>query len=53
MTAGRVTHIDSTLNEETRTGRVRVEIANPGERLKVGMFVEIGFQTGMSETGEP
>jgi membrane fusion protein, heavy metal efflux system len=44
--AGRVTYIDTTLNEETRTGRVRVEIANPGERLKVGMFVEVGFQTG-------
>jgi cobalt-zinc-cadmium efflux system membrane fusion protein len=42
---GRVTYIDTTLNEETRTGRVRVEIANPGERLKIGMFVEVGFQT--------
>lgn len=42
--AGRVTYIDTTLNEETRTGRVRVEIANPGERLKLGMFVEVGFQ---------
>jgi cobalt-zinc-cadmium efflux system membrane fusion protein len=44
--AGQVTYIDTTLNEETRTGRVRVEIYNPGERLKVGMFVEVGFQTG-------
>ena len=44
--AGRVTYIDTTLNEETRTGRVRVEIGNPGERLKIGMFVEVGFQTG-------
>jgi multidrug efflux pump subunit AcrA (membrane-fusion protein) len=24
---------------------VRVELANPGERLKAGMFVEVGFQT--------
>ena len=44
--SGRVTYIDTALNEETRTGRVRVEIANPGERLKIGMFVEVGFQTG-------
>ena len=44
--AGRITYIDTTLNEETRTGRVRVEIANPGERLKIGMFVEVRFQTG-------
>jgi cobalt-zinc-cadmium efflux system membrane fusion protein len=49
--AGRVTYIDTALNEETRTGRVRVEIANPGERLKTGMFVEVGFQTGTTGTG--
>lgn len=49
--AGRVTYIDTTLNEETRTGRVRVEITNPGERLKIGMFVEVGFQTGGNESG--
>lgn len=47
--AGRVTYIDTTLNEETRTGRVRIEISNPGERLKIGMFVEVGFQTGAAE----
>ena len=50
--AGRVTYIDTTLNEETRTGRVRVEIANPGERLKIGMFVEVGFETGTAEPGK-
>ena len=44
--SARVTYIDTTLNEETRTGRVRVEVPNTGERLKVGMFVEVGFQTG-------
>jgi cobalt-zinc-cadmium efflux system membrane fusion protein len=49
--AGRVTYIDTTLNEETRTGRVRLEIANPGERLKIGMFVEVGFQTETTGAG--
>lgn len=44
--AGQINYIDPRLNEETRTGRVRVEISNPGERLKSGMFVEIGLQTG-------
>lgn len=44
--SGRVTYIDPILNEETRTARVRVEVANQGERLKVGMFVEVGFETG-------
>jgi membrane fusion protein, heavy metal efflux system len=43
--AGRVNYIDPRLNEETRTARVRLEVVNPGERLKSGMFVEVGFQT--------
>ena len=47
--AGRVTYIDPILNEETRTARVRIETANPSERLKVGMFVEVGFETGAGE----
>lgn len=42
---GRITYIDPSLNEETRTARVRVEMANPGERFKVGSFVEISFKT--------
>ncbi len=43
---GRVTYIDPLLNEEARTARVRVEITNPGGRLKVGTFVEVSFKTG-------
>ncbi len=43
--AGRVNYIDPRLSEETRTARVRVELSNPGERLKAGMFVEVGFET--------
>ena len=43
--AGRVSYIDPQLNEGTRTARVRVDVANPGERLKVGMFADVGFQT--------
>jgi RND family efflux transporter MFP subunit len=49
--AGRINYIDPQLNEETRTARVRVEVANPGERLKAGMFVNLGFQAG-SATGD-
>ena len=47
--AGRIAYIDPQLNEETRTAKVRVELANAGERLKGGMFVEIEFQTGAAE----
>lgn len=42
--AGRVAYIDPLLNEETRTARVRIEAANPRERLKLGMFVEVAFE---------
>jgi len=49
----RVAYIDPQLNEDTRTGRVRLELPNPNNRLRAGMFVEIGFQTGTSAaTGE-
>jgi cobalt-zinc-cadmium efflux system membrane fusion protein len=51
--SGRINYIDPRLSEETRTARVRVELANPGERLKAGMFVEVGFQAGTGAgTGE-
>src|SRR5262245_48284355 len=49
--AGRVAYIDPVLREETRTARVRVEVTNREERLKVGMFVEVGFEAGSSATG--
>jgi RND family efflux transporter MFP subunit len=49
--SGKVTYIDPILNEETRTARVRIEVANPAEQLKVGMFVEVGFETGARAKG--
>ncbi|MCI0387695.1 MAG: efflux RND transporter periplasmic adaptor subunit, partial [Acidobacteria bacterium] len=49
--AGRVAYIDPVLNEETRTARVRVEVTNREERLKVGMFVEVGFEAGSAAPG--
>ena len=49
----RVTYIDPGINEDTRTAKVRLAVENPGERLRAGMFVEVGFQTGTdSATGE-
>ena len=50
--SGRVNYIDPRLNEQTRTARVRIEMANPGERLKAGMFVEVGFQAGTGAATE-
>lgn len=44
--SARVTYLDPTINEDTRTAKVRLAVENPGERLRPGMFVEVGFQTG-------
>lgn len=49
--AARVNYIDPQLNEETRTARVRVEVVNPNQRLKAGMFVSVGFEAGTSTSG--
>ena len=40
---GRITYVYPTLNSETRTARVRVEMANPGRRLKPGMYATFLF----------
>jgi len=44
--AGRVSYVDSRLDESSRTARVRVEVANAAGRFKAGMFVEVGFHAG-------
>jgi Cu(I)/Ag(I) efflux system membrane fusion protein len=40
---GRLTYIYPTLATSSRTGRVRVEIANPGQRLKPGMYARLAL----------
>ena len=52
VSQGRVAYIDPQLNEDTRTARVRIEMPNAGERLKTGMFVQVGFQAGASTEGQ-
>jgi len=41
---GRVTFIPPTLDSVTRTVRVRVEVPNPGHRLKPAMFATVSFR---------
>ncbi len=50
---GRVTYIHPRLDEQTRTAKVRVEAANPGELMKVGMFVQVDLQSGSPGAGTP
>lgn len=43
---GHVTYIDPNINQETRTVQVRVELENPGQVLKIGMYVNVAFGAG-------
>jgi RND family efflux transporter MFP subunit len=47
---GQVTYIDPNINQETRTAQARVELENPGQMLKLGMYVRASF--GALGTGE-
>ena len=40
---GTVTYIDPRLDEATRTAQVRVELENPNNLLKIGMYVRVAF----------
>jgi RND family efflux transporter MFP subunit len=40
---GRVSYIDPNINQQTRTAQVRVELENPAQILKIGMYVNIAF----------
>jgi RND family efflux transporter MFP subunit len=51
---GRVTYVDPQLDPATRTAQVRVELANPGQALKLGMYVGVGFGAlGAAEATAP
>jgi membrane fusion protein (multidrug efflux system) len=44
--AGRVTAIDSIVDQATRNVQVQATLANPGGKLRPGMFVEVEIVTG-------
>jgi RND family efflux transporter MFP subunit len=46
---GRVTYIDPRVDAQTRTAKVRVEVPNPGGRLRLGMYVSMVFTTRAAE----
>jgi RND family efflux transporter MFP subunit len=51
---GRVSYIDQTLDPATRTAQARIEIANLGQALKIGMFVNVAFAAlGGAESTTP
>jgi membrane fusion protein, heavy metal efflux system len=42
---GRISYVDPHLDPQTRTAQVRIELANPGQMLKIGMYVNVAFAT--------
>jgi Cu(I)/Ag(I) efflux system membrane fusion protein len=46
---GPVTWVSPTVEEQTRTVKVRIEVANPDERLKPGMFADVFLESDLGE----
>jgi RND family efflux transporter MFP subunit len=51
---GQITYIAPEINQDTRTAQARVELENPGQILKIGMYVNVAFgATGTAEMTAP
>lgn len=40
---GRVSYVDPKIDPATRTAQVRIELSNPGQMFKIGMYVNVAF----------
>lgn len=47
--SGRVTAVDSVINETTRNVQVQATLPNPGGKLRPGMFVQVDLALGASQ----
>ncbi len=43
MFTGRVAYVDPRIEPQSRTAQVRIEVRNPNEMFKLGMFVDVNF----------
>ena len=51
---GRVTYVEPKIDPATRTAQLRIEMANPRQMFKIGMYVNVGFATlGAAEKTMP
>src|SRR5437870_1196689 len=51
---GRVSYVDPKVDSATRTAQVRIELANPGQMFKIGMYVNVAFASlGTAEKTMP
>ena len=48
---GRVSYIDPLVQAQTRTAKLRVEVANPGGRLRLGMYVDARVEDASPRQG--
>ncbi|HKV41203.1 MAG TPA: efflux RND transporter periplasmic adaptor subunit [Blastocatellia bacterium] len=45
---GHITYVDPRVDSQTRTAQVRIDVPNPAELLKLGMFVDVSLGTAMT-----
>jgi RND family efflux transporter MFP subunit len=51
---GRVSYVDPKIDTATRTAQVRIELNNPGQIFKIGMYVNVAFGAlGIAERTTP
>lgn len=51
---GQVSYVDPKVDLQTRTAQARIELANPGQQLKIGMYVNVAFAAlGGAESSVP
>jgi len=51
---GRVSYVDPKIDPATRTAQVRIELGNPRQGLKIGMYVNVAFGAlGIAEKNAP
>jgi len=51
---GQVSYVDPRVDPQTRTAQARIELANPGQQLKIGMYVNVALATiGGAESTVP
>src|SRR5439155_10605147 len=51
---GRISYVDPKIDPATRTAQVRIELANPGQVFKIGMYVNVAFGAlGVAEKTTP
>ena len=50
--AGRISYIDPRVEPQLRTAQIRIEVKNPNDILKLGMFVDMNFGKAPAMSGQ-